>query len=143
VPDWLKITGLVLGGVLGVLLLLTLLSGWRQLASHYRARVGLSGPGFWFCSGTIGLVAYRSCLVFTAEQEGLGLRCLPPFGLLEPPLLLPWVDLSGQVTRGFLGRTTLRARATPGIQITLSTKLLESIMQSAGRSLAALEERSS
>jgi hypothetical protein len=132
---------LVGGGVILFLLLFTLLSGWRELAKHYRARRRLRGPSFWFRSGTIGLVAYGSCLFITADPEGLGLRNMFPFRLWEGELLLPWSEVSVETRPGLFSRVIFTPERTPGVTLTFSARLARKVVKAAGISLESLPLR--
>jgi hypothetical protein len=130
----------VLGGMIAILWLLSRISGWRKLATHYRATRPLEGPSFAFRSGSVGLMNYRSCLWLNADPEGFGLRNIPPFGLFDPPILIPWSELSVFVRRGWFGRATLWTKAVPNVGICISLKLAEAVVGATGRTLEQLNE---
>jgi hypothetical protein len=120
--------------LLALLALLAVMSGWPELAASYRATRPMVGRSFWFRSARIGLVGFRSCLVLNAELDGLGLRCLPPIPVLEPPLLLPWSDLTAEFLPGLVPEVVLRTAALPAIPIRLSGALFDRVLRAAGRS---------
>ncbi|MBC3935301.1 hypothetical protein H8K47_08010 [Undibacterium sp. CY7W] len=89
---WFAITGL-----------LSTLSGWRSMATHWRARGQNSGNTYRFVSGTMGAksfpVGYGSCLTITVSEQGLGLAVLLPFRFMSPPIFIPWSQITS-VTEG-------------------------------------------
>jgi hypothetical protein len=75
---------------LGVVSLLSLVSGWSALAKRFAGEVRhLSASASW-CSGRMGLVAYRSALTIRVGEEGLGLSAPIFFRIRHPSLLIPW-----------------------------------------------------
>jgi hypothetical protein len=73
-----------------VVYLLAWVSGWQQLARHYRSARPPSGQpwgGFW---AMIGPVSYRGTLTLQAAPEGLYLTMMVLFRLGHPTLLIPW-----------------------------------------------------
>jgi hypothetical protein len=129
-----------IAGIVGVLWLLSLISGWRKLAQRYRAPRRLEGRSFSFRSGRVGLMNYRGCLWLNADPEGLGLRNVPPFGLFEPALLIPWSELSVFVRRGWFGKATFWAKAVPSVGVCISLQLADEVVRAAGRTLDELNE---
>jgi hypothetical protein len=133
---------LISGGIVVVLILIiSFLSGWRDLASYYAATRKPVGRSFWFRSASIGRVGYGACLKFTADAEGLGIRSLPRMGLFDRPLLLPWADLSARVDHGLFARASVRVSAVPDVKISLSTALFLELTRAAGVSVENLESR--
>jgi hypothetical protein len=92
-PRWFAAYFLLLW--LTILIVLNLASGWWSLARDYRAQEPTEGQRIWFVSGQIGIhpllsVSYGSCLILTLAPGGFRLALLFPFGLLSPPLFIPW-----------------------------------------------------
>ena len=72
---------------------LSLISGWRSLAEHYKATQPFSGERWHLRSGSMGLVSYGSCLTLGANTEGIFLSVLFPFRVGHPPLFIPWSEV--------------------------------------------------
>ncbi len=105
---------------LGVCALLAQLSGWRSLATRFRAKEGVGGEQFRFCSGSIGSsswfpVGYRNCLCVTLNDSGVGLSLLFPFRVFSPALFIPWKQVeSVKEDRIWLVKCAIvRIRGTP------------------------------
>lgn len=88
----------------GVLFLLSLVGGWRRLASEYPA--GDVAPerqtGVWFAM--FGFVNYRGVLTVGCDGVAVTFRVLILFRPFHPPIAIPLAALRGTVTRGFFAR---------------------------------------
>lgn len=106
---------------LGVVLLLSLLSGWSRLAKIYRSRDSFAGEQWHFVSGQLrNFVNYRNCLTVGANADGLYLSILFPFRAGHPPLFIPWSDITVSEEKLFfakVGRFTFRQ--APDMKVTL------------------------
>jgi hypothetical protein len=103
-------------GFLGLMLLFTGISGWRALATHYRAKGPFVSDGRWlFLSASMGyrspnslggaqfpLLPFRSALNVSVNRKGIRLTLFPLFRLFHPPLFVPWSDLSIHPSSGLL-----------------------------------------
>jgi hypothetical protein len=69
-------------------------SGWRALARRYRTSGEPGGVRFSMQSGRVGVVDYNRCLTVGVSAEGLYLAMLFFFRVGQPPLLIPWSDLT-------------------------------------------------
>lgn len=69
-------------------------SGWRALATQFRARQPPSGRCFAMQRARINGVQFNGFLFFTVGPEGLHMKVLAPFAIGTPPLLIPWSALS-------------------------------------------------
>src|SRR5262245_9416410 len=114
-------------------------SGWRELARHYRAHSSWRGRSYHLASAKVGRIWYRSCLVLSTGAEGLGMWNVPPFGLFEPELLIPWDDLTARERAGVFGGVVFHSRHVPNVEILLWRRLGRAIAAKGGLSLA--EER--
>ena len=83
-----------------VSLLLSHIGDWTALARRYRSEAPVEGPTFHMCSGYVGSVCYRSCLVLRMCETGLQLSVLFPFRLGHPPLFIPWDEFHGMPKTG-------------------------------------------
>lgn len=80
----------------GVLWLLAWLSGWRQLARHYRCPdVPKGGPTrpLW---AMLGPVSHRGTLTIQTAPEGLYLTMIVFMRMGHPSLLIPWSAIKRQ-----------------------------------------------
>jgi hypothetical protein len=92
-PGWFAVFFVLL--LLAVLIVLNLASGWWSLVRDYRAEEPALGQRHWFASGRIGVhpllsVNYGNCLIVTVATGGFRLGLIFPFGVLSPPLFIPW-----------------------------------------------------
>lgn len=92
-----------------VSLLISLFSGWGQLAKYYRTEnipTGKSLGNYWLLMGPAN---YRGVTTIQPSSEGLYLSILLLFRLGHPPLLIPWRDIrvSGSVRNGQVNWITL------------------------------------
>lgn len=78
---------------LAVVLVVPHLSGWRKLASVYRAQGPPSGERFPFEFGKIGDVYFWYCVTLYRSADGLSLSLSPFFLFRQSRLLIPWSDL--------------------------------------------------
>lgn len=77
---------------IGVCLLASVLSGWRSLASRYRATTPPAGQRISAPFALIGSARYRGILAAHVSPEGLRLSVLKIFPG-HAPLFFPWSDL--------------------------------------------------
>lgn len=121
---WCTITGL-----------LSTLSGWRSMATHWRAQGENSGNIYRFVSGTIGAksfpVRYGSCLTITVSEQGMGLVVLFPFRFMSPPIFIPWSQIVS-ITDGktFFVRHVLIQPHNHWARIKLHGRVVEQILSS-------------
>lgn len=118
----------------GIVFLLSLVSGWRELSQYYGSTAPFNGPRFWFQSVSMRLrVGYNNCLIVGANTEGLYVSILFPFRIGHPPLLFPWVDISVAEKRGFLLRGfELRFNRCPSIPFVISKRLMNKVSKPSG-----------
>lgn len=74
--------------------LLSLMGGWRRLATRFPASSDTGGEEFRFASMSLGSglfpVRYRNSLFVTVGHSGLGLSVVFLFRVMHPPLFIPW-----------------------------------------------------
>jgi len=79
---------------LGIWGVISVVSGWRELAERFKSDASLEGEQFRFRSGAMGPryfpVNYGSCLFATVGQNGFALSLLFLFRFLHPRLVIPW-----------------------------------------------------
>lgn len=115
----------------GVVFLLSLVSGWRELSEYYGSPASFNGPRFWFQSVSMRLrVGYNNCLIVGANTEGLHVSIFFPFRIGHSPLFFPWVDISVVEKRAFLLRGfELRFVRCPSIPFVISKRLMNKISE--------------
>jgi hypothetical protein len=75
-------------------LMLAQLSGWAELARHYRSIKPFEGDKWRFRSARMRWTArYNNCLTVGASPQGLYLAVLFLFRIGHPPLEIPWQDV--------------------------------------------------
>ena len=75
-------------------LILAQLSGWAELARHYRSTNPFDGRKWRFRNGKMRLAThYNNCLTVGANAQGLYLAVLFLFRIGHPPLEIPWQDI--------------------------------------------------
>lgn len=84
-----------------ILLLLSFIGGWQWLSRVYRISQRPSAKAHFFCSGHVGWVNYKGCLVFHVIEDGFFLSVIPICRIGHPPLFIPWHALH-RVTEGRL-----------------------------------------
>jgi hypothetical protein len=76
------------------------MSGWRALARRYRCEQEFEGERWRFQSGRMRWnTRYGSILTVGANREGLYLAVLFLFRLGQPPLFLPWSEITASERR--------------------------------------------
>lgn len=121
---------------LGVTGLLSVLGGWRSLASYYPAGPAAAGgrAAARYATGAMrrGLlpVNYSHCLAVDPREDGFGLWVALPFRFMHPPLLIPWTAVRDCEERGVVWRYVRVTLHTPGVTILIG-----------GRSGRAVQER--
>lgn len=92
-----------------VLLILSSLGGWGELALWYRAErlpqgsARKSGVSLAMGRGWLK-VSYRSGVQLGVTPEGIGLKPILVLGLFHPPLFLPFAEMETRFEKKFLGR---------------------------------------
>jgi hypothetical protein len=103
-----------------VLLILSLVGGWKRIADQFPASVSPVDEGrhFRFVWGTVGSpslpIVYRACLFCTVSPAGLKVSVFPLFRFMHPPMFIPWsaVDAASRDRWGLGTLTTLRLRGS-------------------------------
>ena len=77
-----------------ILFILSLVGGWRSLASRYRMDRPFQGTLWSFQYGSLGGVQYKNALTVGSGSEGLYLAVFFLVRPFHPPLLIPWPEVS-------------------------------------------------
>jgi hypothetical protein len=92
-----------------ILLILSSLGGWRELALWYRAAAlppeaeRKSGVSLAMGRGWMK-VSYRSGVQLGVTPDGIGLKPILVLGLFHPPLFLPFGEMDVRFEKKFIGR---------------------------------------
>ena len=119
-------------------LLISRLSGWRQLAAAFPAPLpdsmaavatALAAPTWAFQSIALrGWFGYNNIVRVTAEKEGLRLKVPWMFRAGHRAMLLPWRQLKATRKRGWLGEQVIIAIENfPRLPIAINAKLADKI----------------
>jgi hypothetical protein len=110
-----------------IVIMLSILSGWRRLAQSYATDLAPRGTAFLCQSGYVGFVAYRNCLSARVASEGLFLSVLWPFRPGHKTLLIPWSAIHDEEPRQVFWLQFTRFQiGTPSIgRLQLPAKVLE------------------
>ena len=77
----------------------------------------------------MGGVGYRNIVNFGADSSGLFLSVFPLFRLGNPPLFIPWSDITSSQEKGWLfGGTKLWFRKVPGVWLLIPPELATRIL---------------
>jgi hypothetical protein len=130
---------LLAGGWIGVLSLVSAISGWRKLARSYPA-VDTSAPTqdaapvprFHFCSASFSGLNYSACLTFAVDRDYLHLATQLPFRPGHPPISIPWSEISATEKKAFLNSgTVLSFVKEPRIPLMISNGLALKLIRAA------------
>ncbi len=105
-----------------VVLLLSVLSGWRALARHYPARPEDLGsvPRYRMRSARFGWTDYTAILQIACLEDAFVIGVLVPFQLGHSPLRFPWSEMTVSRCRGFFrAGFRIQLRRVPGVTIDL------------------------
>lgn len=114
--------------------LLSYIGGWTALAKRFRLRSTFIGERWRFQSGQMRWhVNYGRCLTLGCNPQGLYLAAMPLFRFRQPPLLIPWDEVT--VTRRrflFLHWVRFELGRELDIPLSIRTKLAERVQVAAG-----------
>ncbi len=86
---------------MGIVLLLSKLGGWSELAARFGSDAPPQGELFTWCSARLRMVvSYSNCLRITVSRQGVHMRTLVFFKMGHQPLFIPWTAVQDvRVTR--------------------------------------------
>lgn len=113
---------------------ISVVSGWTELARTYRISGEFQGRRWRFQSGQMRLMMnIHNALTVGANLDGLHLATLFPFRPCKPPLFVPWADISAREGKFLFWKYfEFRFRQAPAVYLQLSTNLTEKIAAAAG-----------
>ena len=116
-----------------VIWLVSLISGWRHLAKHYRIQDMLNayqGKKLRGRHGSFGWTSYGGVLTFGANMQGMYLAVNPLFSIGHPALFIPWIDIQTEESKGlFSAFTTLLFAQAPKVKLTITSNLMVQVQE--------------
>jgi hypothetical protein len=119
----------------GVCFIISLMSGWHELANEYPLTGTFQGQRWHFRSANMRWgFHYNGCLTLGADQSGLFVSVLFPFRCGHPPLFIPWSDVSVRDTRYFyiFSMAEFRFQRAPSVPLYLRPALAQRLQGAAG-----------
>ena len=117
---------------MGITFLLGQLGGWAALAQVYRFDGQFHGDRWGMQSGRLGFVNYNHVLTVGANSEGLYMKPLFFFRFGQPPLFIPWYDISVERKDGLFSQMEYRFQRGPSVRLKLRQGLSNRLEQAAG-----------
>ncbi|MEO8746346.1 MAG: hypothetical protein ABI379_01620 [Rhodanobacter sp.] len=114
------------------------MSGWRTLATYYRATEPFRGTRWRFSSASFRPLAYHQCLTLGANGRGLHVSVSFPFPFSHPPLFVPWseVDSIEHWREAATPMVRLHLRRAPSVTFKISQDLARAMIKEVhGRTL--------
>ena len=111
-------------------LLISVMSGWWQLARDYKIVFPFQGRK-WHCQSITlrASVRYGSMMTVGGNSLGIYLCCFFPFRLGHPPLFIPWSEISWKRERKMWQKVVkLRIAKHPTIPIWITERLFNKIV---------------
>jgi hypothetical protein len=93
-----------------VIWLISQISGWGELAQHYRALQPPSGDLWSWQYGMISWAGYNGVLNLTANAEGLFMETIWLFRFGHPRLFIPWHEFREAKVETFFFRRQVKAK---------------------------------
>ena len=122
-----------------IVLLISLMGGWRALAKRYPAKdMEVAGERWTMQSGALRiLVRYRHILTIAANPRGLYLDVMFLFRPGHPPLFIPWEHIEIHDRPGTFGRSIQFVfTQIPGTNLTVRQELGARIAAAGQRSIS-------
>ena len=117
---------------LGVCRLTAYLSGWSNLAAHYRYERPFKGTVWGMQSARIGWANYGGVLSVGADRGGLYIKALVPFRPGHPALYIPWSDIATTTRRFIFSYHVFHIAKVPGTAIRVHSRLGRRIAEVVG-----------
>ena len=122
----------------GVCLLLSYLGGWHRLARQFKALTRPEGIAHYGQSGSVGIVAYRSCLTVYTNPDGIFISVWPLFRIAHPTLFIPWTSIfETQEITFFIIRKTRFTAEVPPTTIRLGSFIADAALKNTEQGAAA------
>ena len=107
---------------LGIVVALTIRSGWTKLAKAFPSPRRVEGRKFLYASGVMSQdgapVSYGGCLFVTVGDAGVRIAVMVPFRLFSPPMFIPWravASVEATLARNFFPAATIHLHGRPEI----------------------------
>jgi hypothetical protein len=128
----------------GILFLISRLSGWSRLAERYAATGTVPSEVHRFRSAKVGWAGYNNCLTVGGDMRGLYLAMFPLFRPGHTPLFVPWHDVEAVAgDMWVVSYVEFRFRQVPGVRVRFARSLGEAVVRSAGGAVTIREDENS
>ena len=116
------------------------MSGWSNLAEHYRTSDAFQGETWAFQSARMRYMSnFNGCLTFGADAQGMYAAGWAPFRLAAPPILVPWGELSVQPKKLWLmSGYELRFQQAPDVYMWVRQSLGEKLLRCSGKDVSGI-----
>lgn len=124
-----------------IMLLISRVGGWSQLAGYYRA--GGLGPTQTWGLQSISLryyTGYNGCVTMGIDAAALHLSVWPPFRIGHPNLRIPWEDLHKAAAPERFGVIRLFVSKAPQIPLRLRQSQIERLEAARGQPIPVAKE---
>ncbi len=126
-PSWI-FAMIVLGEALvlvGLMFLLSRLSGWRALSLVYACERPWDGQKRWMNWGRLRWVGYNGCLVLGQDAQGIYMHVWPFLNIGHVPLFIPRTEMSVKKGKSLFGDYGIISFArVPNVTLALSQRTL-------------------
>lgn len=121
---------------------LSWIGGWHALAQRYRCASDFSGERWRFRSGKMRWNAsFSNCLTLGANRDGLYLAVVFLFRPGQPPLFIPWSEITVQRERRWLiGRTRFTLGTETRIPLSINQRLGDRILEYHPAGIGAIQD---
>ena len=116
------------------------MSGWSNLAEHYRTSEPFQGETWSFQSAGMRYMSnYNGCLTFGANVQGMYAAGWGPFRIAATPLLVPWGELTIETKKRWLmPGYELRFQQTPEVYMGGRRTLGENLLRASGKNSSGI-----
>ena len=109
---------------------MSLMSGWTELAKRFHFPGRFQGKYYRFQSAWLKSVNFRGSLEMGMNDRGLYLVPMILFRLFHKPLLIPWAEIQAEPFRKFLFKGyCLTFRSFPGITMKINSRTFEEMKE--------------
>ena len=125
---------LIVGWWLFVIYLLAAASGWRLLARRFRLQGEFTGQKWRMQSARLRwMISFNNCLTIGADETGLFMAPMLLFRPWQPPLFIPWAEISYAGTSGIVFKyVDLQLGRSENIPFKISSSLAANLQAATG-----------
>lgn len=117
--------------------IIAMASGWARLAQAYRCDEPIEGVCFLWQDVTLRWGwNYSNCMIFSANETGVGVCPMVPFRHGHRPLFFPWSDIRIERKKIFrlIPRVVFHFQEVADVSLTISARLASRLQPCAGPS---------